>query len=131
MKRLIAFCLLLSYLGGAAQAEESFFKAEPQVIKEWGKLKIYNPFTSPRVVYLRTLQTADDVAGGEVPLASYYILEAVAGIGASLRDGSKNGFTGGNLYLPNPLSQLVSLASVRPGLAGGYNFDRKEWYAAL
>lgn len=123
----VALLSLCSYV----KAEDTLFKSEPTVVIQKGPLEIYNPVTSPRVAYLLDPRKGESILGGEIPLFKLYIVEGIAGIGANVVDGSKNGFVGGNIALPNPLEQFVALKALRPGIAGAYNLDRKEFFFAL
>lgn len=90
-----------------------------------GPLNLTIPWSDPQVTYLYDFQSKKNLVGGEMPIVSIWKLVATAGAVTST-DGIGTPFVGLNLELPNPTPQLAALASLHPGVFGGYNINRGQ-----
>lgn len=88
-----------------------------------GALNLTVPWDQVNVVYLYDLEGKRNLVGGEAVVATLWHFEATAGAVTSI-DGHGAPYIGGNLWFPNPIPQLAILNSVKPGVFGGYDWNR-------
>lgn len=88
-----------------------------------GALNLTVPWDEVNVVYLYDLNGKRSLVGGEAVVAKLWHFDATAGAVTSI-DGHGAPYVGGNLWFPNPVPQLAILNTVKPGVFGGYDWNR-------
>lgn len=90
-----------------------------------GALNLTVPWDEVNVVYLYDLQGKRNMVGGETVVATLWRLQGTLGAVTSL-DGIGAPFVGGNLWFSNPLPQIAILGQIKPGIFGGYDFNKSS-----
>ena len=122
MKKIFVLVLFLGMTGIA--------KAEGDILFKLGSVNILLPFSDISATYLFDGRAKKSLVGAETPLISWHKVEITGGAVTSI-DGEGTSFLGANLALKNPIENFSSLAGIKPGVFGGYNFNEDEWMAGV
>lgn len=132
LKLLVAFVGLLS-VANIAHAEDVtaagpgpapvFLPATQNVYYHIGSLNLTVPWQNVNVVYLYDFNGKRSLMGGESVVATLWRLQGTVGAVTDI-DGNGSPFVGGNLWFDNPVPQLAILNQVKPGVFGGYDWNR-------
>lgn len=115
MKRWLAVCLVV--LG------VSVVKADDDVYFKLGPMNLTIPWQNVSATYLYDAISKKSLVGGEVGLAKAWNINATVGAVTTL-EGKGDPFVGVNLELPNPAPQWAFLGDIKPGVWGGYSWNR-------
>lgn len=135
MKRLALLVSLVLGLAGLSRAD-SVVTAGPgaapvppaisgtsSIYYHIGALNLTIPWDNVNAVYMYDLNAKRNLVGGEAGIASLWIIQATVGAVTSI-DGNGAPYVGGNIWLPNPIPQLAILNYIKPGVFGGYDWNR-------
>lgn len=100
-------------------------KVSQSIYAHVGALNLTVPWENVNVVYLFDVRSRTNLVGGEAVIARLWRLEGTLGAVTDI-DGSGNPFVGGNLWFENPIPQLAILNQIKPGIFGGYNWQRGD-----
>lgn len=89
-----------------------------------GPLNLNVPWNNVNAVYLYDLAEHQNMLGGEAVVASLWRIQATAGAVTTL-DGRGAPYVGGNLWFPNPIPQIALLDQIKPGIFGGWDWNRR------
>lgn len=131
MKKLLAvllFCgaaVCSADIVGPGEAPVIVPKQSQSVYYHIGSLNLTVPWDNVNVVYLYDLKGQRNLVGGESVIARLWRVEGTVGAVTSL-DGHGAPFVGGNLWFENPLPQIAILSQIKPGIFGGYDWNKES-----
>ena len=89
-----------------------------------GALNLTVPWDEVNAVYLYDLKGKRNLIGGEAVVATLWKIQGTVG-GVTSLDGVGAPFVGGNLWFANPLPQIAILNQIKPGIFGGYDWNKQ------
>lgn len=127
MKNLKVVLVALSLLSGSVVS----LKAEGEdVYAKLGPLSLTIPWQNVSATYLYDAISKNSLVGGEVGLAKAWNVQATFGAVTTL-EGKGDPFVGVNLELQNPAPNWAFLGDIKPGVFGGYSWNRGSAIAGV
>lgn len=97
--------------------------AEEDVYANLGPIKLTIPWQNVSATYLYDAINKESLVGGETGFLRVWNIQGTLGAVTTL-EGRGNPFVGANLELPNPMPSLAFLGDIKPGVFGGYSWNR-------